>query len=449
MPPGAPSTDRGPYDRRVRSWNSPLISPLPASGQPPRLHDSRTGRIAPVEVLTPGRARLYVCGITPYDATHLGHAATYHAADLMHRAFLDQGLEVEVAQNVTDVDDPLFERAARDDIDWRELAQRETDLFREDMAHLRIIAPQTYRSVSESMDGIIDLVDEIRRAGRAYQVPTPESEGDDWYLDLSLDGSLGAVCGWSEEEMLEVFADRGGDPERPGKRGIFDPLLWRAEREGEPAWDAGELGRGRPGWHVECVCISRDALDLPFDVQAGGRDLVFPHHDMCAAHATALGRPFAGVYPHTGMVAYEGEKMSKSLGNLVFVSRLVADGADPMAVRLVLMDHHYRSDWEWTDAELARAQDRLRAYRGAAARDAGIAGGVGSPLGEQQRADAVSALRAALRDDLDTPRALEALDAWAAGDAVEAPSEEATDRDERPADVPAALDALFGITLAD
>jgi L-cysteine:1D-myo-inositol 2-amino-2-deoxy-alpha-D-glucopyranoside ligase len=452
----------------VRSWNSPLISPLPASGLPPRLHDSRTGRIEPVPVLTPGRARLYVCGITPYDATHLGHAATYHAADLMRRAFLDQGLEVELAQNVTDVDDPLLERADRDGIDWRDLAQRETDLFREDMAHLRILAPQTYRSVSESMDGIIDVVQEIRRAGRAYQVPTPDAEGEDWYLDLGMDGSLGAVCGWTEEQMLEVFADRGGDPERPGKRGVFDPLLWRAEREGEPAWDAGELGRGRPGWHVECVCISRDALGLPVDVQTGGRDLVFPHHDMCAAHATALGRPFAGVYPHTGMVGYEGEKMSKSLGNLVFVSKLVEAGTDPMAIRLVLMAHHYRSDWEWTDAELAAAQERLSAYRAAAARDAersGSGADVGSAAGGDSGstgAEIVAALRRALREDLDTPTALAVLDDWAAGRALDprltAPAEDAdaapalpADRGARaaelPSDVPAALDALFGIAL--
>ncbi|PWH05669.1 cysteine--1-D-myo-inosityl 2-amino-2-deoxy-alpha-D-glucopyranoside ligase [Brachybacterium endophyticum] len=422
----------------MRSWNSPLISPLPASGLPVRLHDSRTDRIAPVPVLTQSRARLYVCGITPYDATHLGHAATYHAADLMRRAFLDQGLEVEVAQNVTDVDDPLLERAARDGIDWKDLAERETDLFREDMEHLRILAPQTYRSVSESMDEIIDLVQELRASGRAYRVPTADASGDDWYLDLAMDGSLGAVCGWDQEQMLEVFADRGGDPEREGKRGIFDPLLWRAEREGEPAWDAAELGRGRPGWHVECVCISRGALGLPFDVQAGGRDLVFPHHDMCAAHATALGRPFAGTYPHTGMVAYEGEKMSKSLGNLVFVSRLVARGVDPMAIRLVLMDHHYRSDWEWTDEDLEHAQRRLDAYRAAARREAG----------DQADAYVVAGLRAALREDLDTPQALVLLDAWAAGESV--PSSAVPTEDpgaERPADVPAALDALFGITL--
>jgi L-cysteine:1D-myo-inositol 2-amino-2-deoxy-alpha-D-glucopyranoside ligase len=233
--------------------------------------------------------------------------------------------------------------------------------------------------------------------------------------------------------MLEVFAERGGDPDREGKRGRFDPLLWRAEREGEPAWDAGELGRGRPGWHVECVTIAEEGLGLPFDIQAGGSDLVFPHHDLSAAHSIALGRPFAIAYAHAGMVALDGEKMSKSLGNLVFVHRLVRDGVDPMAVRLVLMAHHYRSDWEWSEAELERAQQRLDSYRAAARR-------------RDLRPDVVEALRSALREDLDTPSALETLDAWAAGG--ELPGQESDSLPAgAPGDVAAAVDALFGITL--
>lgn len=230
--------------------------------------------------------------------------------------------------------------------------------------------------------------------------------------------------------MLEVFAERGGDPDREGKRGRFDPLLWRAERAGEPVWEAGALGRGRPGWHVECVCIAEDALGLPFDIQAGGSDLVFPHHDLSAAHSVALGRPFATSYVHSGMVAHEGEKMSKSLGNLVFVHRLVRDGVDPMAIRLVLMAHHYRSDWEWSAQELELALERLESYRRAAQHGGHHPG-------------TVLALRTALRDDLDTATALEALDAWAA----QRPAPQDAPED-APGDVPAAVDALFGITLA-
>ncbi|AXK45146.1 cysteine--1-D-myo-inosityl 2-amino-2-deoxy-alpha-D-glucopyranoside ligase [Brachybacterium saurashtrense] len=412
----------------MHSWTSPALDPLPASSLPLRLHDSRTGRIAPVAPLTPGTARLYVCGITPYDSTHLGHAATYHAADLMRRALRDAGLAVEMAQNVTDVDDPLLERARRDGVDWRELAASQTALFASDMEALRIVAPETYRSVSEAMDDIIALVLALHERGRAYPVDAEDAAGPDWYLDLSLDGALGDVSGWTEQQMLEVFAERGGDPDRAGKRGRFDPLLWRAERAGEPAWDGGVLGRGRPGWHVECVCIAEQSIGLPFDVQAGGSDLVFPHHDLGAAHAVGLGRPFAASYAHSGMVGYQGEKMSKSLGNLVFVHRLVRDGVDPMAIRLVLMAHHYRSDWEWTDAELDVAGERLDRYRAAAAR------GGSAP-------ETVARLRAALRDDLDTPSALTVLDAWADGTGADAPAE-------GPGDVPAALDALFGIALS-
>ena len=412
------------------SWTSPALRPLPALDVPLRLHDTRTGRIAPIIPLTPGTARLYVCGITPYDSTHLGHAATYHAADLMRRALQDTGLEVEMAQNITDVDDPLLERADRDGVDWRELSASQVELFTSDMEQLRILAPETYRSVSEAMDSIIAVVQTLHERGRAYPVEAPDAEGPDWYLDLSLDRALGDVSGWSEEQMLEVFAERGGDPDREGKRGRFDPLLWRAERAGEPAWEAGALGRGRPGWHVECVCIAEDALGLPFDIQAGGSDLVFPHHDLSAAHSVALGRPFATSYVHSGMVAHEGEKMSKSLGNLVFVHRLVRDGVDPMAIRLVLMAHHYRSDWEWSAQELELALERLESYRRAAQRGGHHPG-------------TVHALRTALRDDLDTATALEALDAWAA----QRPAPQDAPED-APGDVPAAVDALFGITLA-
>ena len=419
----------------MQSWTTPELTPLPASTTPPRLFDTRSGRIAPVTPVEPGHARLYICGITPYDSTHLGHAATYHAADLMRRALVDTGLEVTTAQNITDVDDPLLERAERDGVDWRELAASQVELFSEDMAALRILAPETYRSVSEAMDEIIATVTTLKERGRAYRVPTPDAEGEDWYLDLARDGALGDVSGWSEEQMLEVFAERGGDPDREGKRGRFDPLLWRAEREGEPAWDAGELGRGRPGWHVECVSIAEEGLGLPFDIQAGGSDLVFPHHDLSAAHSIGLGRPFAISYAHAGMVGHEGEKMSKSLGNLVFVHRLVRGGVDPMAIRLVLMAHHYRSDWEWSEAELEEAGRRLDAYRSAARR-------------RDLRPDVVEALRAALREDLDTPTALTVLDAWAEGREVPAvPGTAAPTAEDAPGDVAAAVDALFGITL--
>jgi L-cysteine:1D-myo-inositol 2-amino-2-deoxy-alpha-D-glucopyranoside ligase len=206
--------------------------------------------------------------------------------------------------------------------------------------------------------------------------------------------------------MTELSAERGGDPGRAGKKDPLDPLVWRAERPGEPAWES-RFGPGRPGWHVECAAIAAEYLGAAFDVQAGGTDLIFPHHEMSGSHArVACGEDaFARVYAHSGMVAYQGAKMSKSLGNLVFVSRLRADGVDPMAIRLALLAHHYKSDWEWTDQELARAQARLDRWRAAVAVTAAPA----TPTA----ADVLAAVRERIADDLDAPGALAAVDQWA------------------------------------
>ncbi|MGQ4575190.1 cysteine--1-D-myo-inosityl 2-amino-2-deoxy-alpha-D-glucopyranoside ligase [Dermabacteraceae bacterium P7006] len=418
----------------MRSWSSPEVVIENALREPLRLFDTRSQSKREI-VGTDGLARIYTCGITPYDSTHLGHAATYHTADLVRRVLQDSGLRVQAAQNVTDVDDPLLERAANTGVDWRELAREQSELFASDMEHLRIIAPESYRLVSEEIAGIVEIVRELAKAGYAYRVPTEDAlhAGDeDWYLDLAAGGDLGAVCGMSREEMLAVFAERGGDPQRPGKRGQFDPLLWRVAREGEPSWDADEIGAGRPGWHIGCVRIAGSSLELPFDVQIGGSDLAFPHHDMCHSHAKALGKTgFAGVYSHVGMVALDGEKMSKSLGNLVFVSKLVAGGEDPRAIRLVLLSQHYRRDWEWRDEMLVSARERLNNYRRAAAAD--------DP-------ETCLAVRRALRDDLDTPQALRLLDAWAQ---KHAPKDEAAEAPvSAPGDVARLCDSLFGLRLA-
>ena len=274
-------------------------------------------------------------------------------------------------QNVTDVDDPLLERAERDGEDWRELARRETQRYREDMEALRVLPPTHLIGAVEALPVIERFSARMADRGALYNVD------EDVYFARSADpgfGSLsgpGTACGYGPAEMAELAAQRGGDPDRPGKKDPLDVLVWRAERPGEPAWDS-PFGRGRPGWHVECAAIATEYLGTSFDVQAGGSDLVFPHHEMSASHArVALSpaeHPFARVYVHAGMVSYHGEKMSKSLGNLVFVSRLLADGVDPMAIRMALLAHHYRSDWEWTDAVLGDAQARLARWRAALAR---------------------------------------------------------------------------------
>ncbi len=394
----------------MRAWLSPELPVLPgAGGGQVLVHDTLTGRLQPAGPAT-GEARLYSCGITPYDATHLGHAATYVAVDLLNRAWRDAGLDVRYAQNVTDVDDPLLERAAATGVDWTELAAQQIELYRSDMSALRVLPPLELTGVVESLDIVTGLIARLREEQAVYQVPDPAYP--DWYFSVTKVSNLMQGTGISMLEAEEVFAERGGDPERPGKRHRLDCLVWRQERPGEPAWDSW-LGRGRPGWHVECTAISHDLLGEEFDVQAGGRDLAFPHHPMCAAEAlVATGRPMARVFLHTGMVGLHGEKMSKSRGNLVFVSALLADGVDPMAIRLALLAHHYRSDWEYSASLLEAAQSRLERWRAA----------VAAPAGADATAT-LDAVRGALRHDLDAPAALAAIDAWAAagGDDPDAP----------------------------
>ena len=386
-------------------------------------HDTLTGRIQPVGPET-GVARLYACGITPYDATHLGHAATYVAIDLLHRAWLDAGLEVSYAQNVTDVDDPLLERAAATGVDWVGLAEEQIELFRTDMTALRVLPPAELTGVVESLEEVTNLIGVLRDEQAVYQVPDPDYP--DWYFSVTKTTGLMTGTGFSMLEAEQIFAERGGDPDRPGKRHRLDCLVWRQAREGEPAWDSW-LGRGRPGWHIECTAIALGALGPEFDVQAGGRDLAFPHHPMCAAEArVATGQPFAKVFLHTGMVGLHGEKMSKSLGNLVFVSRLLADGTDPMAIRLVLLANHYHADGEYGPEALAEAVARLAKWRTAVAKPGADA------------AATIAAVRSALRNDLDAPAALAAIDAWADATGEDAAAS-ALVRD--------AVDALLGVAL--
>ncbi len=387
----------------MKSWPTPFVPAVPGHGEALRLHDTSRDAVVPVDA---GEvARIYVCGITPYDATHLGHAATYVTFDLVVRALRDAGHRVEYVQNVTDVDDPLLERAQRDGRDWRELATAEIDLFREDMTALAVVPPDALVGVVESMPEIIREVRALLAGGTAYRLPLPDGEGDghDVYLDLRQAPTFGSISGWTREQMSAVFADRGGDPDRVGKRDPFDPLLWRGARAGEPCWDDDELGAGRPGWHIECTAISREHLGHPFDIQGGGTDLVFPHHEMSAAQSAALtgDDTFARVYVHQAMVAFEGEKMSKSKGNLVLVSRLRADGVDPMAIRVLLLAQHYRTEWEYTDSLLVQAESRLDRWREALSTNGGV-----------DATETVAAVRAAVADDLSTLRALEAVDAW-------------------------------------
>jgi L-cysteine:1D-myo-inositol 2-amino-2-deoxy-alpha-D-glucopyranoside ligase len=451
------------------AWRAPELPDLPGRGPEPRVRDTATGELA---VAATGReATLYACGITPYDATHMGHAATFTAWDLLVRAWLDAGHDVIYTQNVTDVDDPLLERADRDGVDWRWLAMRETDRYRADMEALRVLPPTHLIGAVEALPVIDRFAERLAARGALYDL-----EGDT-YFARGADPAFGSLsgpdsaCGLSVAQMTALSAERGGDPDRPGKKDPLDVLVWRAERPGEPAWDS-RFGPGRPGWHVECAAIATEYLGEVFDVQAGGSDLVFPHHEMSASHVRvgcADENAFARVYAHSGMVAYHGAKMSKSLGNLVFVSRLRESGTDPMAIRLALLAHHYRSNWEWTDEVLAAAERRLAHWLTAvsqppaaapssspqvphtssppapAAPPEAPASSPASTSGAVPSAEAVlRTVREHLADDLDAPGALAAIDAWA--DAVlAAPPGSVAPADARL--VRDTADALLGVAL--
>ncbi|MCW4459455.1 cysteine--1-D-myo-inosityl 2-amino-2-deoxy-alpha-D-glucopyranoside ligase [Microbacterium sp. MPKO10] len=414
----------------MQSWPTPEIPVVPGESTPPCLWDTATASL--VEAQTGETARLYVCGITPYDATHMGHAATYVAYDTLQRVWRDAGLTVHYAQNITDIDDPLLERATATNVSWRDLADEQIDLFRHDMEALAVIPPDDFIAVTEVIEPIGAAVERMLQNGTAYRVDTPDSPaGDDVYFDIAAAEAqgvwtLGSESGYDRDTMLALSRERGGDPDRTGKRDPIDPLVWRSARPGEPQWPS-PLGNGRPGWHIECSVIALRELGADFTVQGGGSDLVFPHHELSAAHAAALsGRPLARVFSHTGMVAYQGEKMSKSLGNLVRVSDLRAQGVDARNIRLAILAHHYRADWEWTDDLVPTAADRIASWSRGLRSDASSGASTSTVLHD---------LRAALRHDLDTPAALAIADEAAHSGVDDAGA------------VRAAIHALLGIKL--
>ena len=455
----------------MRSWPEPEVVALADGGRVAVSgFDSGVDRI--VELARGGTARMYACGITPYDATHIGHANTYIAFDLLVRAWLDAGKSVEFAENITDVDDPLLERARDTGVDWRELAVDQTALFCDDMAALQVVPPSSFQSVSEAMPEIIAAVTKLVQTGAAYPVPVVEpvvepvettganslvveppielgaapvettGSGPDFYFDLSADPEFGSIAHLSEAEMLKRFSEMGGDPDRSGKRGVLDPLLWRARRPEEPAWDGGTLGWGRPGWHIGCAVIAHSALGPHFDVAAGGTDLLFPHQEMSASLARVLYGDRAHHFLNSGMVAYHGKKMSKSLGNLVFVSQLVADGVDPMAIRLAILAHHYRSGWEWTNDVLAEAEARRSNWKANFGLDRVTVAPTASVAINSQpdgfAGKTVTAIRGSLADDLNAPAALEAVERY-----LDTPSRTSAGDQT----VAMAIDSLLGVKL--
>ena len=379
----------------MNSWPGNNL-PLVAGYEFPTLKviDSNLGLVT---VDAPSEFRIYVCGITPYDSTHLGHAATYLAFDLINRYQSLSGRSLNFVENITDIDDPLLERAKRDNSNWQQLADTQTQLFKSDMSALRIIPPNNLVKVTESMAIIEDFIKKLDGQGYVYEI------SGDYYFSVEqfLSGLPVSIS-----EAVKIFAERGGDPHRQGKKHQLDPLVWSANTEGEPGWESS-FGFGRPGWHVECTAIACKYLDKDSNnpilhVQGGGSDLIFPHHFMSAQIVkAAYGRDFSQYFLHAAMIGLDGEKMSKSKGNLVFVSKLLSAGVDPMAIRWALLQGHYQKDREWSENLLSESEVQIATVRRALAQ---------SEVSDSK--ELIAGIIADLSNNLDTPSALKRLLLW-------------------------------------
>ncbi len=361
-----------------------------------RLYDTARREIVPFE---PGElVTMYTCGITPYDATHLGHATVYVVYDVLQRRLRDLGHDTRCVRNITDVDDPLLAKAKQLGVHYLDLAAGEVARFDSDMKALNVLPVYSEPRATSAIPDIRGFIGMVLDRGHAYQA------GGAVYFDVTSFPGFGEVSNYTRDDMIELARERGGNVEDPYKRNPLDFVLWQPSADGEPTWET-MWGPGRPGWHIECSALALRELGTTIDLHGGGSDLIFPHHECERAQSeAATGEPFVRHWMHVGMVRMDGEKMSKSLGNLVFVSDLLKSW-DPRAIRLAIIEHHYRDSWEWDDDLMPRATARLMAWSDAA--------GPGTA--------ALDEVRDALDDDLDTPRALRAIDAAAArGDGVSA-----------------------------
>jgi L-cysteine:1D-myo-inositol 2-amino-2-deoxy-alpha-D-glucopyranoside ligase len=358
-----------------------------------RLYDTARREVVPFE---PGPVvTMYTCGITPYDATHLGHASTFVFYDVLQRRLVDLGHEVRCVRNVTDVDDPLFAKARELGVHYLDLAAGEEARFNRDMEALEALPVFSTPRASSAISDIRGFIGMVLDRGYAYVVDGSV------YFDVSRSPAFGEVSHYTHEQMVEFARERGGNPDDPNKRNPLDFVLWHPSADDEPSWDA-MWGAGRPGWHIECSALALRELGTTIDLHGGGTDLIFPHHECERAQSeAATGEPFVRHWMHVAMVHMDGQKMSKSLGNLVFVDNL-RTVYDPRAIRLGIIEHHYRNEWEWDDSLMPRNQARLESW---------LASAVGRPGAD----GLVEAVRGRLDDDLDTPGALALIDAAAAG----------------------------------
>jgi L-cysteine:1D-myo-inositol 2-amino-2-deoxy-alpha-D-glucopyranoside ligase len=380
----------------MNPWPKPHIAPLSGLSFPNLKLMNSKKVMTTIEPATP--FKIYVCGITPYDATHLGHAATYVAFDLINRYQHLAGNRLDFVENITDIDDPLLVRAKRDSIDWKVLAENQINLFLTDMTALRVIPPSNLVTVTSSMKIIEDFITLLDQRGFLYQIENDHYFSVERFLeDMPL----------SSDEAIKIFSERGGDPERAGKRHPLDPVVWMAHQGDDPSWES-KFGLGRPGWHVECTAIAVHYLDSVnadpiIQIQGGGSDLIFPHHYMSEQIVrAAYGRGFANNYVHSAMIHLDGEKMSKSKGNLVFVSKLLSRGIDPMVIRWALLSGHYQQDRSWSDELLQKSISEVSLLRSALAQ---------SEVAETK--ELIQSIISDLANNLDTPAALNRLIAWA------------------------------------
>ena len=380
----------------MNSWPKPFVPSLINHDFPPlNIKDSSAGLI---QFEKSEDFRMYVCGITPYDATHLGHAATYLAFDLIYRYQFLSGKNIKFVENITDIDDPLLERANRDKVDWSALADSQINLFKSDMSALRVVPPEHFIKVTESLTIIEEFIKRLAKNGYLYEIE------NDYYFAVE---QFLADLPIPVDEAVEVFSERGGDPHRVGKKHPLDPLVWSAHVGNEPGWESS-FGLGRPGWHVECTAIACHYLDENennpiVSLQGGGSDLIFPHHFMSAQIIqAAYGREFSESFVHAAMISLDGEKMSKSKGNLVFVSKLLESGIDPMILRWALLRGHFQQDRAWSNELLEISTKEVELVR--------------SALAQSEVADTKNVINSLIQDisnNLDTPSALDRLTKWA------------------------------------
>ncbi len=358
-----------------------------------QLYDTARRAVVPFE---PGPlVTLYSCGITPYDSSHLGHAAVYLTFDVLQRRLRDLGHETRLVRNVTDVDDDILRKSRELGVHYLDLAAEEMARFDTEMNLLGILPVWSEPRATSAIPDILSLVGAALDSGHAYRAAGAV------YFDVSSFSRFGEISGFDRTEMLALAADHGGNPDDPNKRDPLDFVLWQPSLPDEPAWES-RWGPGRPGWHIECSALAMRELGPTVDVHGGGRDLIFPHHECETAQSESVtGVTFVRHWLHVGLVGLNGVKMSKSLGNLVFVGDLCKEW-EPMTVRLALLSHHYRHDWSWSDADLPLAAERLARWRAASA---------GAPQADEL---ALAAVRAHLDDDLDVPGSLVAIDAHAA-----------------------------------